>query len=691
MAGANSNIQITDLDFASVKQNFITFLKSQDTFKDYNFSGSALSTLLDVLTYNTQYNAYYMNMVANEMFLDTALQRGSVVSHAKLLGYIPQSAVAPTAYVNINVLGANTSALTLPKYSQFLSQPIDGTVYTFVNTDTKTISVANNVGTFADVTLKQGVPVTLTFSYDSGVNTTSAFELPDQNIDTSTLLVQVYTNSYSTEFEVYTNATNFLELDSESTIYFLQEELSGKYQISFGDGVLGKKLNDGSRIVVSYISTNGTAATGANTFAMMSSIGNYIVTVDPVVAASSGKERESISSIKYQAPKSFSAQNRAVTKEDYITLINQNSLGITFDAVNVWGGQENPTPVYGQVYICLKPTGAYTLTATQKQKLIKDVIKPISVMTVEPTIVDPDYTYIKIAANVMYDPSRTNYTASQIQLMVKNAIQNFSNSTLNTFNSTFSATDLNTAIKNVDNSIITNEISIQLQKKFYPNLVTPTTYKLYYGVPLNKGMFLSGVNSSPAVQFRNPSNLANIIDGVYIEEVPSSTGGVESISIINAGYGYQYAPTVTILGDGTGATAEAVITATGVLKSINVLTAGNNYTSAIATITPVSNDTTGQLGAAVVNLQGRYGTLRTYYNNTLNVKTVLNNNAGTVDYNEGVVTLNAFGPIQVDNDLGQLSISTNPSTTIVSSSFNRIITVDPFDPNAIVVTVITKT
>ena len=691
MAGANSNIQITDLDFASIKQNFTNFLKSQDTFKDYNFSGSALSTLLDVLTYNTQYNAYYINMVANEMFLDTALQRGSVVSHAKLLGYMPQSSIAPTAYANVNVIGANTSALTLPKYSQFLSQPIDGTVYTFVNTDTQTISVANNVGTFTDVTLKQGVPVTLTFNYDSGTNTTSSFELPDANIDTTTILVQVYANSYSTDFTVYTNATNYLELNGSSEVYFLEEQISGKYQISFGDGVLGKALVDGSRIVVSYVSTSGTAATGANTFALVSSIGNYVVTVDPTQAASSGKERESIASIKYQAPKSFSAQSRAVTKEDYITLINQNTMGITFDAVNVWGGQENPTPVYGQVFICLKPTGSYTLTATQKQKLIADVIKPISVMTVEPTIVDPDYTYIKIAANVMYDPSKTNLTASQLQLMVKNAIQNFSDTSLNTFNSTFSATDLNAAIKGTDNSIITNEISIQLQKKFYPNLVSPTTYKLYYGVQLTKGMFLSGVSSSPAVQFRNPANLANIIDGVYVEEVPSSTGGVESISIINAGYGYQFAPTVTILGDGTGATAEAVITSTGVLKAINVTNAGNNYTSAIATITPVVNDTTGQLGAAVVNLQGRYGTLRTYYNNTLNVKTVLNNNAGTIDYNEGVVTLDSFGPIQVDNDLGQLAITVNPSSTIVSSSFNRIITVDPFDPNAIVVTVIAKT
>jgi hypothetical protein len=203
-------------------------------------------------------------------------------------------------------------------------------------------------------------------------------------------------------------------------------------------------------------------------------------------------------------------------------------------------------------------------------------------------------------------------------------------------------------------------------------------------------MFTSGVNSSPSVQFRDSRNLSNTIEGVFIEEIPSSTGGVESLSIVNAGFGYQSAPTVTILGDGIGATAEAIISATGSIKEIVVTNSGNNYTSAIATITPTSNDTTGQLGSAVVNLEGRFGTLRTYYNNTQSVKTILNNNAGTIDYINGVVTLNSFGPIGVDNPLGQLAVSVTPTTTIISSTYNRIITLDTFDPNAINVNVIAK-
>jgi len=184
--------------------------------------------------------------------------------------------------------------------------------------------------------------------------------------------------------------------------------------------------------------------------------------------------KETIDSIKFQAPKSYSSQNRAVTKEDYITVIQQNNLGYSFDAVNVWGGQENPTPVYGQVFISIKPAGAYTLTATQKQRLINDVIKPVSVMTVEPTLVDPDYTYIQLTANVLFDSKKTNLTSSQIQAAVKTAISSLAATNLNTFNSTFSATDFTNAIAAVSPAIITNEISVKLQKKFYPNLTTPS-------------------------------------------------------------------------------------------------------------------------------------------------------------------------------------------------------------------------
>ena len=691
MAGANSNIQITDLYFNDIKTNLKNYLKSQNALKDYNFEGSALSVLLDILSYNTQYNAYYLNMVANEMFLDSAIQRESVVSLAKLLNYTPKSAIAPEAFINVLVNQVTDASLTLPKNTQFLSENLDGINYNFVTTDATTVAVSGQQAVFSNVSIKQGIVESISYEVDSTTNPTYTFSIPDENIDTTTLLVSIQQSISNTTSEIYTKASDVLLLTGDSTVYFLQESVNGLYEINFGDGILGKQLVDGNIVNLSYLSTNGSASAGANSFINMDAIGGFSnVVVTAVQATSYGQDKESVSSIKFQAPKSFSAQKRAVTKEDYITAIQQNTLGYSFDAVNVWGGQENDTPIYGQVFVCLKPAGSYNLTQLQKQKLIQDVIRPISVLTVTPTIVDPDYTYLQLTVNVLYDPSKTNLTSSQIKTNVKNAISNLAVSQLNTFNSTFNITNFNNAVNNVSPSIITNEISLQVQKKFLPILTVPTTYNLYYGTPLKKGMFQSGISTSPSLQFRDPDNLTTIISGVQVEEVPSSTGGVESISIINPGFGYQSAPTIEILGDGVGATAESVISATGTLKSINITNKGSGYTSAIVKITPKSNDTTGQLGAAIANLEGRYGVLRSYYNNNENVKIILNSSVGTVDYNLGVITLENFNPYGVQNDLGQLTVSANPTTSIISSTYNRIITVDPFDPNSIIVNVTAK-
>ncbi len=690
MATANSSIQFADLDFADIKSSLITFLKSQDTFKDYNFSGSGLSVLLDILAYNTQYNAYYLNMVGNEMFLDTALQRSSVVSQAKVLNYTPKSTIAPAATINLTSYGVTTSLLTLPKFTQFISEAIDGVNYIFVNDDSYTVSVVSGEANFTDVTLKQGTPVDYSFVVDTTSNPELLFEIPDETIDTTTLKVTVEdsgTNSFST---IYTQASDVLLLDGTSTVYFLQEGLNGNYEIYFGDNIIGKKLIDGNIVRLSYLSTNGTAAAGANSFIMLDSLTGFSNTsIFSITPATNGGEKESIDSIKFQAPKSYAAQNRAVSKNDYITLIQQNQLGYAFDAVNVWGGQENDPPVYGQVFVSIKPVGAFTFTDTQKERIIKDVIEPISILTVDPVLVDPDYTYLNITANALYDPRKTNLTAAQIKDKIKTAIVSVTNDTLDTFNSTFLATDVNDAIKSSDPSIITNELSLRVQKKFYPTLTVPTSYKLFFGTKLQKGMFQSGVTSFPAMDFRDPENVSNILNNVYVEETPSSTGGVESISILNPGINYQRAPKVTINGDGSGATAISEINPNGTIKTIRITAKGNNYTSATVVITPTEGDTTGALGVGVANIEGRYGTLQTYYYNSNGVKVIIGT-VGTIDYETGIIDLNAFAPIGVTNDLGQLTISATPVSTIISSSYNRIITVDPFDPNAITVNLTAK-
>lgn len=690
MAIANTYNQVADLDFQDIKTNLAAFLKSKDTFKDYNFTGSGINTLLDVLTYNTQYNAYYLNMVANEMFLDSALKRNSVVSHAKLLGYIPTSDIAPEATVNLSVSGLSGTVFTLPKFSSFLSERVNGTNYNFVTTDSYTATITGGVATINNIKIKQGIPATFSFTYDEPSNPDAIFDLEQDGIDTTTLQVTVYPNPSSSSYDVYNRATDFLTLNGSSTVYFLQEGISGNYQIYFGDGIAGKKLVDGSLVRVSYVKTSATAAGGANNFTVTTQIGGTPI-VTPVFPASKGGEKETIDSIKFQAPKFYSAQNRAVSKDDYITLIQQNNLGYAFDAVNVWGGQENDPPVYGQVFVSIKPAGAYFFTDTQKQKIIQDVIKPISVLTVDPTLIDPDYVYLKITANVLYDPRKTTLTPPQLQTAIQQSISNTATSLLNTFNSTFLETDITNSILSVDPSIITDELIIQTQKKFFPSLTVPTNYNLNFGTKLARGMFQSGTTSSPAMTFRDPDNLTSTITNVFIEEIPSSTGGVDSISIINPGIKYQTAPLVTITGDGAGATAKAVINSNGTIREINVTNKGSNYTSAVVTIAATEGDTTGTLGVAIANIEGRFGTLRTYYYNALGVKIVLDPSVGTVDYETGLVQLDSFNPVTVSNELAELTITANPDSTIISSSFNRIITVDPFDPNAITVNLTAKT
>ena len=312
MAAANSNIQLAELDFADIKQSIIDYLKSQDTFKDYNFAGSGLSVLLDILAYNTQYNAYYLNMVSNEMFLDTALQRNSINSHAKELGYTPQSAIGPTATINIVVNDITSSSVTLPKYTNFISQAIDGVNYNFVALDSSTVNVSGNTATFSDIEIKQGTASNYSFNVDTTSNPKLLFEIPDSNIDTTTLYVTVQNSGTDTTTTVYNLSDSYLSLDGTTTAYFLQAGLNGNYEIQFGDGIVGKTLIDGNIVRVSYVSTNGTAAAGANNFLLVDSVSGFTnYTIYPVVAANQGSEVESLSSIKYNAPKNYASQGRA--------------------------------------------------------------------------------------------------------------------------------------------------------------------------------------------------------------------------------------------------------------------------------------------------------------------------------------------------------------------------------------------
>ena len=686
MATANSGLQITNLDFGGIKASLKAFLSQQDTLKDYNFDGSALSVLVDLLAYNTQYNAYYLNMVANEMFLDSAIQRSSVVSHAKLLNYIPQSAVAPKATVNITVNGVTTSTLTLPKFTSFISEAIDDVNYTFLTTDSTTVNVTANTAAFTNIVIAQGISSSYSFTYNSTTNPKQLFEIPDPTIDTSTLIVSVQESSSNVATVTYNLSTDYINLTPSSTVYFLEEGMNGKYNIYFGDGLLGKFLVNGNIVNLTYITTSGTSAFGANSFTAMSSIGGFSNTVvTSVISATQGSDKETIDSIKFTAPKAYAAQGRAVTKDDYIYLIQNNSTNLPIDSVSVWGGEENNPPVYGQIFCAVKPSGGYTLTQSQKEKLISEVIKPISVLTVVPTIVDPDYTYVKINTKVLYDAKKTTLTGNQIQSSVISAINAFSSTTLNTFNSVFKLPELISSIQTADPSIITNESTIKLQKKFYPRLNARTTYILDFGVILKRNFFNAGLTSSPDFSQADSTSTTGVRTGIYFEEVPTTTGGIATINVVNQGFGYTKVPTVTISGDGLNATAYAVLVA-GRVNSIVVTNPGYNYTEAFVTITPQEGDTSGALAYSSPVLEGSEGIIRSYYYLN-NIKTILNANAGTINYLTGRITLVDFSPFEVNNPLGQFTISVVPDSTIISSTYNKIIAVDEFDPEAITVNV----
>ena len=688
MAGANSNIQITDLDFNTIKTNLKRYLQSQNTLKDYNYEGSALSTLLDILAYNTQYNAYYLNMVANEMFLDSAIQRQSVVSQAKLLNYTPTSASAPSATINLRINQVTDLAVTLPKFTNFISEAIDGVNYRFV-TVTDTIvntNTVNQTATFSNLTIKQGEPVDLTFNYDATQNPSMIFEMPDSTIDTSTLTVTVQQSTSNTYSEVYSLAEAYLQLDSSSAVYFLQEGPNGNYQIYFGDGVLGKTLTDGNQVIVSYITTSSTASYGANNFVLMDTIAGYSNTViTPITSTTQGSDKETLDSIRYTAPKAYSAQGRAVTKEDYIYQIQNNAGLIPIEAVNVWGGEENDPPVYGTVLVAIKPRGGYVLTETQKRIVETEIIKPISVLTVVPRIVDVDYTYLKITSNILYTPRLTTYTATQLESQVLSAIQSFGSSTLNTFNSTFKLSSLITTVQSVSPSFITNDASIILQKRFVPDLLNSTTYNFNFDTSLKKDIYSGSITATPTFQYRDSKNNNIIREVVYLEETPSSTSIIDSISIVNPGFNYTTIPTVTIVGDGSGAIATATVI-NGQVVSIEIINAGSNYTQALVQITGGG----GSLASAYAVLAGNIGTLRTYYYNN-GVKTVLDPTAGTVNYGTGIVTLTAFNPTQINNTTGVLSIQATPVSTIISSSRDKIVTLDSTDPDSININIAAKT
>ena len=473
---ANHKLNISDLDFDQVKTNLKTFLQSQSEFQDYNFEGSGLSIMLDVLSYNTHYLAYLANMSTNEIYLDSADIRNNIVSLAKMIGYTPSSPRAPRADIDIVVNNASGTSITMNKGTVFTTT-VDNTQYQYVNNEEVTITPANGVYRFANCTLYEGTLVTFKYTVDSN-DVDQRFVIPSTRADTSTLKVSVQNSAVDTTTSTYSFASGYSNVSSTTKAYFLQEVEDGKFEVYFGDGVTGAAVADGNIVILEYIVTNTTESNGASSFTLSGNVGGFTdVTITTNSVSQGGAVAETSDSIKYNAPLAYAAQNRAVTTSDYEVFVRNlypNAL-----SVSAWGGEDDETPIYGVVKISIKPQSGSTLTAATKADIVAQ-LKKYNVASVRPEIVDPDITSIILNSTTRYDAKATTKTAETLKSNVVSAITNYNTNTLQRFDGVFRYSKVTGLIDDVDNSIVSNITTVKMRKSFTPTLSTSARYDIYF-------------------------------------------------------------------------------------------------------------------------------------------------------------------------------------------------------------------
>ena len=478
--------QVANLDFEEIKVTLKEYLRGQTEFTDYDFEGSALSNLLDVLAYNTYYTAFNTNMVVNELFIDSATLRDNVVAIAKQLGYRPKSATAPTAYVSFNVNYTNPTTdteLILKKGTGFIAS-YDNNIYQYVALDDVKAQVANDVAIFTDVPIVEGTQVVNTFLYSRALKS-QRFILDNKNIDTNTIRVKVFPTGGSFS-EPYLVADNILGVDGTSKIFFLDEIEDNRYEVLMGDGVLGRKPEDQSRIEVSYMTTAGPASNGVKTFVFNGVIENpdgvspssFTTSITSTTASAGGEELESTQKIKYTAPKAYGTQNRAVTSQDYEAIVRK-IYPATSDII-IFGGEDQVPPEYGKVFIALKPKDASYLTALTKQSIIADLKKYV-VASIEPKLVDPSILYVEMNSKIYYNGSATDQTPAQIRDKVIGNVQSYlDTSDTEKFNGKFRYSKMVSVIDDSDRNINSNLTSVTMRKDFYPSLNSTFYYEICF-------------------------------------------------------------------------------------------------------------------------------------------------------------------------------------------------------------------
>ena len=488
-------ITASELDFDNIKTNLVAYMKATDTtFNDYNYEGSAMSTIIDVLSYITHINSMNANFALNETFLDTAQLRSSVVSHAKLLGYTPRSIAPSIAYINCKMATGSATPLwnhdanndplplNMPRGTKF-STTIDGVAYPMFNSVTTTINYnATDGWLFSNLAIEQGILTEIEYTYQN--NTFESYILPSTNLNTKSIKVTVIDSGSTSASKVYSLNSNVVNLDGTSEVYFLEEGRDSYYEVKFGDNIVGKRPGNGNTIKIEYATIDsGTDVNGATVFTMTDSLlGNADETITLVTKATGGAVRESKEAIKFNAPLSHVSQNRAVTPDDYKAIIKNEFADI--EAVNVWGGEDHDVPDYGKVYISIKPLSAEVLTDTQKTTIKTNILKPKNVVSITPVLVDPEYTYIDLEVYFKYNPNLATVTATGLATSIRNTLVSYNNDTLKSFGGVYRDSNV---LKNIDDTniaILSNITRIKMTKKITPVLGTATKYTLKFNQAL---------------------------------------------------------------------------------------------------------------------------------------------------------------------------------------------------------------
>lgn len=591
---------ISNLDFVSIKSNLIDFLNKQSEFKGYSFEGSAFNVLMDLLSYNTYYNAFYNNMVVNETFIDTATKRASIVSLAKNLGYVPKSNRASKAIINVKIPTQNYTNDIINKNTQITATDENNNVFTFITTKTYSFdpiefdSLGNaTMYGILDLPITQGIYTTYTSIV---TNASDRILLPYDGIDLSTIRAYVSTSvsdQTGLQYE-WLPSNDITTIDSNSRTFFIQETPSGKYEVYFGDGTFGKKLEKGNLVIFDFLVTSGASANNVGVSDSVESssfsLDGYII--ETVQASSGGANKENTESIRMNALKNYSNSERAVTASDYESLILKNFNNV--ESIRCWGGEQNNPPQYGKVFASIKPINSSYLTLSEKKEIIDSILRSKSVLGITLEILDPDILYLNMSANIKYDPTTTKDSESKIKNIITTKLREYASENFKGFDDDFYSSDLVPVIKTYHPSIVGASLSVVMEKRITPEPTIKKSYKIDFG---NKLYHPKDCHETPVVE-SSYFNMYVIQSGVLTTKVCYFDD------------------------DGAG--------------KMRIYTIGNN-----------------------------------------NSKIYLNNNAGTVDYNTGIVNIVDLTIASYINNDTYLSFNAVPDDVDVFTDFDTILSFDP--------------